>query len=172
MASLKKAENRKHDHELERPRAPLDEFIEPPEPGVVGDITTPHGRQREMELAIAENVASFYSNGEAPDLTLTPRAMGTLAGLLLAGGWTTIVDLQLVLEDNEVIIPMASLYPLLDRLVAIGFVARKAEQGSKGRPSKGRPKSFYQVTHSGRCAVALGQAVSKSLNREGAEAND
>jgi len=87
--------------------------------------------------------------------------MGVLAGLLLTDSWTTIVDLQLELEDREVIIPMASLYPLLDRLAGVNFVERKDEPGSKGRP-----KAFYRITHNGRCVVSLGHTIAKSLESE------
>jgi Transcriptional regulator PadR-like family len=124
------------------------------------------GRQMKMELGIAAVVVDMARRRDAPDLTLTPRAMAVLAGLLIARTWRTIVDLQLELEDRSVFIPMASLYPLLDRLVGIGLVARKDEQGPKGRP-----KAFYIITHTGRRAVSLGHAVAKSLGQEGAEAN-
>lgn len=157
---------RQRGFEHEAPAATLAEPAGPDQPMVVGDITTARGRQKQMELAIAENVASFFADDAAPDLTLTARAIGVLAGLLLIGRWTTIVDLQLELEDRNVIIPMASLYPLLDRLAAVRLVARKDEQGAKGRP-----KAFYRITHTGRCAVSLGQAVAKSLVEEGTEAN-
>ena len=151
----------------EAPGNPIPDPAAPNGPVAVGTIATASGRQKEMEIVIAENVARFYSVSGAPDLTLTARAIGVLAGLLLAGNWTTIVDLQLELEDRELMIPMASLYPLLDRLAEVGFVARKDEPGAKGRP-----KAFYRITHTGRCAVSLGDAVAKSLIKEEVEAND
>jgi hypothetical protein len=124
--------------------------------------TAAHGRQKEMEMSIAEEVVSFYAAPDAPDLTLTPRASALIATVLLIGTWTTIVDLQLELEDRNLMIPMASLYPLLDRLVTIGLIERKNEPGPKGRP-----KAFYRITHTGRCAMTLVHAVAKSQKEPG-----
>jgi hypothetical protein len=152
----------KPDFERETPSELMVDRASLGDSSVVLPGTSPHARQKEMESTIAEEVVSYCSAPDAPDLTLTPRASALIATVLLVGTWTTIVDLQLELEDRNVLIPMASLYPLLERLVAIGFIERKSEQGSKGRP-----KAFYRITHTGRCAVTLVQAVAKSQKEPG-----
>lgn len=127
---------------------------------VFGGGNSPGGeRQRDMEVAQVENVLKTFGHVDALDLTLTGRAVSVLAVLQLhvVGEWIGVVALQLELEDHGVEIPMASLYPLLERLLAIGFIAKRDEPGPKGRP-----RAFYHITHTGRHAVSLANAVAKS----------
>lgn len=118
-------------------------------------------------VPIAENVICFFRDNDDLDLAMTPRGMAVLAGLLVTLTWTTVVDLQFELENRGMIIPMASLYPLIDRLVKIGFVSRRDETGAKGRP-----KAFFCITHIGRSAVSLGDAIAKSREISGGVPNE
>ncbi len=117
-------------------------------------------------VPIAENVIRYFRDHDDLDLVMTPRGIGALAGLLLTSTWTTVVDLQFELENRGMIIPMASLYPLLERLVKIGFVSRREEAGAKGRP-----KAFFCITHIGRSAVSLGDTIAKSHETSGGVIN-
>jgi Fe2+ or Zn2+ uptake regulation protein len=112
-------------------------------------------RQKQMDLLLANEVIEEYRGESAPDLTMTPRAFLVMAALAIeTTAWSTIAQVQARLEDQKVDIPIATLYPLVDRLTAGGLLERKEQSGARGRP-----RGFYRLNHNGCRALSLGHAV-------------
>ena len=119
-------------------------------------------------VPIAENVICYFRDNDDLDLAMTPRGIGALAGLLVTSTWTTVVDLQFELENRGMIIPMASLYPLLDRLVKIGLVLTKRRTRRK-RPTEG---IFLHHPHRAKRRIARRDTIAKSRKSSGGVVNE
>ena len=139
------------------------------QPGVrvlkgVSEIDEASSRHRAAAEQVASDTIEFYGGPDAIDISFTPRAMVVLAvlGALDQTTWVTVGDIQIEIENRKApLIPMATLYPLIERLAALGMLNKKQERGSPGRP-----KSLFRISHLGCRALALGKSVADSWRED------